>query len=175
MDETRRNDYIDRLVTAPHAFTEKDMHPNKPTPDDNPHVDVTLNECTSEPPMETASMSEGCNDATPTEVCETKHNCSAPPATQSENAKPDVSSLLLRNSVHHLWDRNLIAVSATPGRKTRATPTGRKVNTGGSYQRQGHMMRRLLNSKEKKLKTMTVADGGRPTTTSAFSQGSAAI
>ena len=160
MDETKRNDYIDRLVSAPHAFTEKDMHQNKPASDNNPRVDVTLNDCTPEPPVETTSMSEGCNDASLTEVCETKQNCSAIPATHTEIAKPDVSSLLLRNSTHRTWDRNLIAVSATPGRKTRATPNGRKVNTGGSNQRQGHMMRRLLNSKDKKLKTMTVADRG---------------
>ena len=72
MDENKRDDYIDRVVSTPHAFTEKDMHPNKTTPDDNPLVDVTLNDRTPVPPMETASLSEGCSDATPTDVRETQ-------------------------------------------------------------------------------------------------------
>ena len=53
MDENKRDDYdIDRLVLAPQALSEKEMHPSANTPDNNSLVVVALSEKASGPTMQ---------------------------------------------------------------------------------------------------------------------------
>ena len=150
MDENKRDDFIEHLVSAPHLFTEA---ANKC--ESSPHDILDLTDNDSEQP----------NAATESEVSKPQPICNTPIVCQSANKTESLQQLLAKNTpqtptLSQMWhtgiDKTMKASPRRSGKKTRSVASGKGVFAKGSSQRQGHIARR--QNKQKEIASMSVVD-----------------
>ena len=148
MDENKRDDYIEHLVSALHRFTE-----TANTSESSPHDIVDLTDNDSEQP----------NAATESKVSKPQPIGNTPIVCQSATKKESLKQLLAKNTpqsptLYQMWrtgtDKTMKASPRRSGKKTRSVSSGKGVFAKGSSQRQGHIARR--RNKQKEIASMSV-------------------
>ena len=150
MDASKRDDYIERLVSAPHLFNE------------------TVNTSGTCPPdiVDLTDMApEQANAATVTETAEQQPECNASTVCQSVTKSESLQQLLAKNapqtpSFTQVWrtgiEKTIRASPRRSGKKTRSVPAGKGMFAKGSSQKKGHIARR--QNKQKELASMSAMD-----------------